>query len=77
MDICQILGDKGFEKALEYYTEEELKSIIERLELEKLLKIPGFGKKKYFKFKKKLLKSSLEKNTKMSFLVMLGKFMKR
>lgn len=21
MDICQILGDKGFEKALEYYTE--------------------------------------------------------
>ncbi len=46
MDICQILGDKGFEKALEYYTEDELKSIIERLELEKLLKIPGFGKKK-------------------------------
>jgi len=52
MDICQILGDKGFEKALEYYTEEELKSIIERLELEKLLKIPGFGKKKVLQIQK-------------------------
>jgi len=52
MDICQILGDKGFEKALEYYTEDELKSIIERLELEKLLKIPGFGKKKVLQIQK-------------------------
>jgi len=52
MDICQILGDKGFEKALEYYAEEELKSIIERLELEKLLKIPGFGKKKVLQIQK-------------------------
>lgn len=52
MDICQILGEKNFEKALEYYSEEELYSIIEKLELEKLLKIPGFGKKKILQIQK-------------------------
>ncbi len=52
MDICQILGEKGLEKALEYYSEDELKSIIEKLELEKLLKIPGFGKKKILQIQK-------------------------
>ncbi|KYC46004.1 MAG: DNA-binding protein MutS2 [Candidatus Methanofastidiosum methylothiophilum] len=52
MDICQILGEKGLEKALEYYNEEELKNIIEKLELEKLLKIPGFGKKKVMQIQK-------------------------
>ncbi len=52
MDIIQIMGEKGFEKALEYYKEEELKSIIEKLELEKLLKIPGFGKKKVLQIQK-------------------------
>ena len=38
MDICQILGEKGLEKALEYYSEDELKSIIEKLELEEKIK---------------------------------------
>jgi len=52
MDICQIMGEKSFEKALEYYSEDELKSIIEKLELEKLLKIPGFGKKKILQIQK-------------------------
>ncbi len=52
MDIGQILGEKGFEKALEYYSEGELKNIIEKLELEKLLKIPGFGKKKILQIQK-------------------------
>ncbi|KYC53038.1 MAG: DNA-binding protein MutS2 [Candidatus Methanofastidiosum methylothiophilum] len=52
MNISQILGEKGLEKALEYYSEEELKSILEKLELEKLLKIPGFGKKKVLQIQK-------------------------
>lgn len=52
MDICQILGEKGLEKALEYYSEDELKSIIEKLEFEKLLKVPGFGKKKILQIQK-------------------------
>ncbi|NMC60222.1 MAG: hypothetical protein GYA51_12700, partial [Candidatus Methanofastidiosa archaeon] len=52
MDVCQILGEKGLEKALEYYSKEELDSILEKLELEKLLKIPGFGKKKVLQIQK-------------------------
>jgi len=52
MDLNQILGEKGLEKALEYYSEEELKSILDKLELEKLLKIPGFGKKKVLQIQK-------------------------
>ena len=67
MDICQILGDKGFEKALEYYTEDELKSIIERLELEKLLKIPGFGKKKVLQIQKEAFEIITGKNMKIFF----------
>ncbi len=52
MDTCQILGEKNFEKALDYYSKEELDAIIEKLELEKLLKIPGFGKKKILHIQK-------------------------
>jgi len=37
---------------LEYYSEEELKSIIGKLEFEKLLKVPGFGKKKVLQIQK-------------------------
>ena len=37
---------------MEYYSEEELKSIIGKLEFEKLLKVPGFGKKKVLQIQK-------------------------
>jgi len=61
MNICQILGEKGLEKALEYYSEDELKSIIEKLELEKLLKIPGFGKKKLLQIQKETFETKTGK----------------
>lgn len=37
---------------MEYYSEEELKSIIGKLGFEKLLKVPGFGKKKVLQIQK-------------------------
>ncbi|NPV50642.1 MAG: hypothetical protein HPY60_05535 [Candidatus Methanofastidiosum sp.] len=61
MDVCQILGEKGLEKALEYYNEDELTSIIEKLELEKLLKIPGFGKKKVLQIQKETFEAKTGK----------------
>jgi dsDNA-specific endonuclease/ATPase MutS2 len=61
MDVCQILGEKGLEKALEYYSEDELNSIIEKLELEKLLKIPGFGKKKILQIQKETFEAKTGK----------------
>lgn len=61
MDICQILGEKSLEKALEYYSQDELKSIIEKLELEKLLKIPGFGKKKVLQIQKETFENKTGK----------------